>query len=189
MNYTIRKAQPNDSAKIAQLMFYAMEDIVFDFLGQKNEDKAIRFLEELIEQNNNQYSFENTFVLEIENNIAASFTLYDGGNLEKLRENVLTHLEKNYNRTIEPENETEAGEIYIDTIAVFPEYRGKGLGNIILDYIIEEFANKKGFVIGLLVDFTNPKAKKLYESKGFEVVGEKSLMSKNHEHMQYKKGV
>ena len=189
MNYTIRRAKPNDSAKIAQLMYYAMADIVFDFLGQKNEDNAIKFLEELVEQDNNQYSFENTFVLEIEDNIAASFTLYEGGNLEKLREKVLTHLKTNYNRTINPQDETEAGEIYIDTIAVFPEYRGKGLGNIILDYIIEEFANKQAKNVGLLVDHTNPKAKNLYESKGFEVVGEKSLMSKNHEHMQYKKGV
>lgn len=189
MNYTIRKAQVEDAEHIAQLMFYAMADIVFDFLNDKDENKAITFLRELIEEKNNQYSFENTYIVELEHKIAASFTLYDGGKLNELREKVLHHLKTSYNRIIQPADETEAGEIYIDTIAVYPDYRGKGLGNIILDYIIEEFAHKKGETIGLLVDYTNPKAKKLYESKGFKVVGEKSLMSKNHEHMQYKKGV
>ena len=186
--HTIRKATTNDSSIIAELMLFAMKDIVFDFIGEKNEIKAKEFLDELIQSPNNQYSFENTFVLEYENKIAGSFTIYDGGKLNELRQPVLNLLSEKYNRTIHPQDETEKGEIYIDTIAVFPEYRGKGFGNIILDYIINVIAIKQDKTIGLLVDFTNPKAKKLYESKGFKVVGEKQLMSENHEHMQYKKG-
>lgn len=189
MEYNIRKAKYTDSTIIAKLMFYAMADIVFDFIAEKDEEKAMRFLDELIATDNNQYSYENTWVVEVQDKIAASFTLYDGAKLNELRKKVLDHLKTNYKREITPEDETEAGEIYIDTIAVFPEYRGKGLGNYILDFIIGEFGHKQGETVGLLVDFTNPKAKKLYESKGFKVVGEKSLMSKNHEHMQYKKGV
>ena len=51
--------------------------------------------------------------------------------------------------------------------------------------LIEEIAIKQNNVLGLLVDFENPNAKKLYEKKGFTVVGEKMLMNENHEHMQY----
>lgn len=189
MNSTIRKANREDASIIAQLMFFAMSDILFDFIGEKNETKAKKFLEELIRKEDNQYSFQNTWILELENEIAASFTLYDGGKLDQLRQPVLQHLKTNYHRDIFPEDETQSGEIYIDTIAVLPQFRGKGLGNKILDYIIEEFALKSNQIIGLLVDFTNPKAKKLYETKGFKVVGEKQLMQENLEHMQYKKGV
>ena len=187
--HNIRKATKNDSSIIAELMLFAMRDITHEFIGAKDDDKAKEFLKELIELENNQYSFQNTWILEKDNKIAGSFTLYDGGQLKDLRQPVLDLLSEKYNQTIHPQDETEEGEIYIDTIAVFPEYRGQGLGNIILDYIIDEIAIKQNKTVGLLVDFTNPKAKKLYESKGFRVVGEKQLMSENHEHMQYKKGV
>lgn len=183
-----RPATPQDRSVIAQLMFYAMRDITFDFIGEKNEEKALDFLEQLIENPNNQYSFENVTLLHDQNEIVGAFTLYDGGKLDELRQPVLNLLKEKYQRDIQPQDETEAGEIYIDTIAVFPQFRGKGYGSVILDYIIEEYAHQKGETIGLLVDFTNPKAKKLYADKGFKVVGEKQLMSENHEHMQYKKG-
>ena len=91
-----------------------------------------------------------------------------------------------YKQDIHPQDETQEGEIYIDTIAVSENFRGKGIGTEILDYLIEELANKQNKTLGLLVDFTNPNAKKLYERKGFKVVGEKMLMNENHEHMQYK---
>lgn len=188
MEYTIRKANREEAKTIADLMFFAMKDIVFDFIGEQNEEKSKQFLSELIAQENNQYSYQNSWILEFENQIAGSFTIYNGEQLDELRQPVLDLLKDKYNRVIHPQDETEAGEYYIDTIAIFPEFRGKGFGNSILDYIIEEFANKKGLTLGLLVDFTNPKAKKLYESKGFKVVGEKQLMRENHEHMQYKKG-
>ena len=49
--------------------------------------------------------------------------------------------------------------------------------------MIEEIAIKQNNVLGLLVDFDNPNAKKVYERKGFKVVGEKMLMNENHENM------
>ena len=188
MNYNIRKANPKDAITIAELMFFAMSEILYEFIGERNEEKSKLFLSHLITTDNNQYSYQNTWVIEYDDKIAGSFTLYDGGKLNELRQPVIELLNENYNRQINPQDETEAGEYYIDTIAIFPEFRGKGLGNIVLDYIIEEFAHQQNVTLGLLVDFTNPKAKKLYESKGFKVVGEKQLMSENHEHMQYKKG-
>lgn len=182
------QATPQDKTAIAQLMFYAMKDIVFDFINEQNEEKSIDFLQQLIEQSNNQYSYENVTLVKDNDEIVGAFTLYDGSELDELRKPVLELLKDKYNRVITPQDETQAGELYIDTIAVYPHFRGKGYGGIILDYIIEEYAHQKEQTLGLLVDFTNPKAKKLYEAKGFKVVGEKQLMSENHEHMQYKKG-
>ena len=106
--------------------------------------------------------------------------------MHELRKPVLELLKKDYKQEIYPQDETQAGEIYIDTIAVSENFRGKGIGTEILDYLIEELVNKKKLTLGLLVDFSNPSAKKLYERKGFVVIGEKMLMNENHEHMQYK---
>lgn len=180
-----RKATKQDASSVAKLMMLAMDKIVFDFIGEKNDEKGTLFLENLIQQENNQYSYQNTIVVEYDNQIAGCTTFYDGGKLEELRKPVLDILKSSYNQVINPQDETQAGEIYIDTIAVSPDFQGKGIGSKILDYLIEEIAIKQNNVLGLLVDFDNSNAKKLYERKGFKVVGEKMLMNENHEHMQY----
>ncbi|CAM3363526.1 GNAT family N-acetyltransferase [Empedobacter stercoris] len=181
-----REATKEDAASIAKLMMLAMDKIVFDFIGKTDYEEGILFLKKLIEQENNQYSYQNTVVIEYENQFAGTTTFYDGGKLNDLRKPVLDFLKTNYNQTIQPQDETQAGEIYIDTIAVSEDFRGKGIGSKILDYLIEEIVHHRKQTLGLLVDFTNPNAKKLYERKGFVVVGEKMLMNENHEHMQYK---
>lgn len=184
----IRKSYPEEADQIAELMLFAMEGIVYEFIGEKNYEKAKQFLKELIESTNNQYSYENTYVALENNEIVGSFTLYDGSNLLELRNPVIDKIKNEFGLDIQPENETEAGEFYIDTIAVYPMHRGKGYGNKILDYLTKDFAEKNNVTIGLLVDHKNPNAKKLYESKGFVKVGEKDLMQTKNDHLQYKKG-
>lgn len=181
-----REAKKEDATSIAELMMLAMDKIVYDFIGRNDYNEGILFLKKLIEEKDNQYSYQNTIVVEYDNQLAGTTTFYDGGKLHELRKPVLELLKKDYKQEIDPQDETQAGEIYIDTIAVSENFRGKGIGTEILDYLIEELVNKKKLTIGLLVDFSNPSAKKLYERKGFVVIGEKMLMNENHEHMQYK---
>ncbi|MFV0143547.1 MULTISPECIES: GNAT family N-acetyltransferase [Empedobacter] len=181
-----REATKTDALSIAKLMMLAMNKIVYDFIGKTDYEEGVNFLKKLIEQEENQYSYQNTVVVEYDKQFAGTTTFYDGGKFEELRKPVLELLKNDYNQIIHPQDETQAGEIYIDTIAVSEDFRGKGIGSKILDYLIDEIGNKQGKTLGLLVDFTNPNAKKLYERKGFEVVGEKMLMNENHEHMQYK---
>jgi len=189
MKFTFNQAEITDAKQIAELMLFAMDKIVFDFIGDNNQDKAMSFLISLVEQEDNQYSYQNITVIKNDHNqIVGMFNIYDGALLNQLRKPVLKILKDNYNQIITPQDETEAGEYYIDTIAIYPKYRGLGIGQLILDYIILEYAEKQNKTIGLLVDFTNPKAKKLYTNKGFIKVGEKQLMNENHEHLQYKKG-
>lgn len=182
-----RKATPSDANVIAQLLMYSMEDITYDFIGTRDQNKAIEFLSELIMQANNQYSYENAWIYEIDGKIAGTCIVYDGSLLYELRQPVLDLLLTKFNRKINPQDETEPGEIYIDNVAIFPEFRGKGIGTEIFQFIIEEYADKKNQTIGLLVDLNKPRAQKLYESLGFKVIGEKQLMSENHYHMQLKK--
>lgn len=181
-----RKATKNDSLFIAKTMMLAMDKIIYNFIGDENYNEALSFLEELIQLENNQYSYENTVIVEYDSALAGSTTFYDGALLHELRQPVMSLLYQKYNRKLSLEDETQKGEIYIDTIAVLNEFQGKGIGSKILDYLIEEISIKKHKTLGLLVDFDNPNAQKLYEKKGFEVVGEKRLANKMHKHMQIK---
>jgi hypothetical protein len=81
----IRKAKPQDCSAIAPLIFLAMEDIVYVFIGESDKKKAINFLEQLIAEEQNQYSYENCWVLTAQQEIIAVACVYDGAMLYELR--------------------------------------------------------------------------------------------------------
>lgn len=182
----IRKAKIEDSLPIAQLMLMAMEDIVYAFIGSNDPQQALDFMHQLVQESDNQYSFENTWVVEEKSQIIGSITVYHGAHLERLRQPVLSLLAKRYHRIVNPENETGSGEIYIDTIAVHPDHRGKGWGRGLLNYIIDLMVYQNGETVGLLVDPLNKRAKDLYLRLGFEKSGQRKLMGHTYEHLQLK---
>jgi len=182
---TIRKAKPEDSEAIATYILLAMEDIIYKFIGEKSLEKAKQFLINLISKRANQYSYENCWVIEIENEVVAVVIVYDGAKLQELRKPVAKEIKSMFNRDFNPENETEAGEYYIDSIGVSPNQQGKGLGSKLFQFLIDEYVYKRNETLGLLVDKDNPNAKKLYLKLGFEIVGEKTLAGKKMEHLQF----
>ena len=182
----IRKATPKDTKEIATYMMLAMEDIVYEFIGENSEEKALSFLETLILQKDNQYSYENCWVIDDNGNAIAVANVYNGADLEKLRTPVASLVKTMFNREFQCEDETEKGEFYIDCIGVNPNYQGKGLGSKILHFLIDEYVSKRKETLGLLVDKDNPNAKRLYLKLGFEITGEKTLTGKEMEHLQIK---
>ena len=182
----IKKAKPEDAKAIAAYLLLAMEDIVYQFIGEKSLEKATQFLLNLIGKKENQYSYENCWVMELENEVVAVAVVYDGGKLQELRAPVAQEIKSMFNRHFNPENETSAGEYYIDSIGVNPQQQGKGLGSKLLRFLIDEYVYKRRETLGLLVDKENPDAKKLYLKLGFEIVGEKTLAGKSMEHLQFR---
>ncbi len=183
----IRKGKKEDYDIVPEMMLQAMEEVIFSFIGKKDIEESIQFLTELYRKTNNQYSFENTFIAEDEDeNIIGTLTAYDGDLLEKLRKPVLEIMKAKYNIDIIPENETEGNEFYLDTISVSPHCQGQGIGSKLLQYAIT-FAKDNGFKqVGLLVDLENPDAQRLYERVGF-VLGKKTpLVGGEYYHMYIK---
>lgn len=66
---------------------------------------------------------------------------------------------------------TVLGESYIDNIAVFPEYRGRGVGRAVTQALIEKAREADGVFITLEVRASNVPAIALYTSLGFEKAG------------------
>jgi len=64
-----------------------------------------------------------------------------------------------------------AGSPYIKSIAVYPEFRGKGIGSALLAYAEELFRGKSKYIF-LCVSSFNKRAQKFYDRNGFKVVGE-----------------
>jgi len=185
MMIRIRKAQPSDAGAIAPIMLTAMEEIIYYFIGESDRQKAIAFLVHHIAQPGNQYSYEHIIVAEEDEEIVGQICLYSGDSLEQLRAPVLSYLRMHYNREPNLGQETQGGEIYIDTIAVSPIAQGRGIGKTLLLYVIDLFVHRYSEVLGLLVDKNNPKAKELYVNMGFKPIKDVHLFGKELQHMQY----
>lgn len=181
----IRKANLEDSKFISPLLLLAMQDIVYEFIGEKSLEKATEFLNVMTSENANQYSYENCWVLENEDGIVATACLYDGAKLHELRKPVAKYIKETFGKDFNPEDETQAGEIYIDCVGVNPNQQGKGIGSKIFEFLIDHYVVQQKQTLGLLVDYDNPKAEKLYLKLGFQIVGEKTLVGKRLKHMQY----
>lgn len=182
----IRKAKQDESAIIANYIFLAMEEIVYQFIGEQSKEKAIQLLDSLIKEPNNQYSYENCWVVVAENEIIAAALIYDGSRLNELRTPVANKIKSLYNNSnFNPEDETQTGEYYIDCVGVNPNQQGKGIGSKLFQFLIEEYVYKRKKTLGLLVDIDNPNAQKLYLKLGFEIVGQKTLVGKTMNHLQF----
>lgn len=177
----------NDSEMIAAYLLLAMEDIVFKFIGEANPEKAKEFMLHFVEKDNNQYSYLNCWVAEDNMKVVAAINLYNGAQLSELRQPVIEYLRNRFNKDFNPEDETQAGEYYLDTLGVNPNHRNKGIGTKLLQFVIDEYVNRHGQTLGLLVDEINPNAKRLYLKLGFKSAGTRVLFGKNVEHLQIKR--
>ena len=182
----IRKANFEDASAISPLLLLAMEEVFYDFIGNNTYEIAESFLTKLVQQKGNQYSFENCWIVEFENQITGVVCVYDGANLSALRNPIIKEIKTTFKQDFNPENETQSGEIYIDCVGINTNFQGRGIGSKLFNFLIEEFVEKQQKNLGLLVDIDNPKAEKLYKKLGFKKVGEKQLSGKNFNHLQIK---
>ena len=135
----IRKATSSDSETISVYLLLAMEDIVYKFLGCDDYQQALKFMRYFVSNENNQYSYQNCWVTEEAGSIIAAVNLYDGARLQELREPVIQYVRKHFNKDFNPEDETQPGEYYIDTLGVSPGMQGKGVGSQLLKFLIDEY--------------------------------------------------
>lgn len=180
----IRKALKEDANAIAKLVVAAMGDLAAIFRGSADASKILQLFESFVKQAGNQYSFENTLVYTIDEQVVGVINAYDGGNIDQLREPFLSYINENYHHNnFKIEVESEPGEFYIDTLSVNPDYQGKGIGKALLN-AAKSWATALGHKkIGLLVDIENPAAMRLYERVGFVAAGVKVLAGKNYNHL------
>ena len=171
----IREASKSQAAEIASLIMTAMTDdccLYFCGEGYGLEDFH-KMMTMLVERENSQYSYRNTLVAMDADKVVAISVSYDGGRLHELRrafiEAAKEHIGKDHSGM---DDETQADELYLDSLAVLPEYRRQGIARKLL-LATKERANRLRLPgVGLLVDKVNPAGEALYTSVGFQYVND-----------------
>lgn len=144
-----------------------------------------RMFADLASRDDTQYSYLNTLVAVDEEERPMGLIIgYDGARLRQLREPMLRMAAERFGK-IEGEitDETSADEFYLDTLAVLPEFRRRGVAKELLLAACRR-AEACGKPAGLLVDKANPNARKLYEAVGFKYVGDRSFFGEMMDHMR-----
>ena len=99
---------------------------------------------------------------------------YEGAKYAEIREstwNLIWGRDDNADAFADVELETYTDEYYLDSMAILPEYRGKGIGRSLLLHAIEQGKKARCSCSTLIVSIDKPRLEVHYQSIGFTECG------------------
>lgn len=185
----ILTAERQQAPAIAALIMTAMTDeCCLYFSGPEHSlDDFRRMMTRLAERDDSQYSYRNTLLATGDDgSILGAIVAYDGARLHELREAFVSAAKECFGRDFSHmDDETQEGEVYIDSLAVFPEHRGRGVATALLRALIAKAREEGHSAVGLLVDKGNPGAERLYTGVGFRYAGDAAWGGHPMKHLVY----
>lgn len=176
MNICIRKATEKDAPFVALAMAEAIGLNLMQQMGKGENCKDNALLEQLqqaVLRTDTLYSWNHTLIAENEEGQSVGALIaYNGEDYKQLRATTFELIRSIL--TFDPEkmdHETQAGEYYLDSIAVLPHFRNQGIGSTLIRHAIAQGKKRKKRCV-LACDPENQKAKTLYERLGFTHEGD-----------------
>lgn len=171
----IRQAEKKHAEEIARLIMMAMTDecCLYYCADGCGLDDFFRMMVYLVNREDSQYSYRNTLVAMDVDKVVGISVSYDGSLLHELRR-AFIEAAKEYvgNDNSGMDDETQAGELYLDSLAVLPEYRRQGIARQLILATKEKADAMHLPCVGLLVDKGNPDGEALYASVGFRYMND-----------------
>jgi len=171
--------------EIATLTYEILKDLGIHILENQTKEKIVNVLKELYFKDNNRFSYHNILMKESDGHAVGIAIIYHGKNAKELDENFIDFLQHEFhsNDDIELSKETEEDEFYLDSLAVSPHHRKKGIGGELLK-AFENTGKEKGFQkLSLNVEEDNDSAYRLYRKNGYEFESTFDLYGHPYLHM------
>jgi len=172
-NFIIRQATPKDAKAIAELVVIAsggmVEFLLHDLIPHVS---PLQMVEQKFAGDEMPFCYKCTTVVEIDGKVIGILHAHsnDYNTLPDPDEEALIPFER-LNHIVTPMFKNPVkNSFYIQSLAVFPEFRHKGIGTRLLD-VVEEMAKKEHFDnITLHAWADNQEAIKLYLNKGYKIM-------------------
>lgn len=183
----IRDAIPSDAAFLAKCVMAGMH--FYDFESDIPENLEIyQRLTECEERGDLLYTYKNSRVAEEDGVVVGSILSYPGEIYKDLRHRTFTELWPDIMALdTNSELETGPGEYYLDTLAVLPSYRGRGIGRALIQDAIKRGIDMGYEKITLVVDANMPKLISLYTLLGFTLADHRHVFGVDFQRMVYSK--
>ena len=175
-NVVTRKGKPEDAEDFSQLALFTAPTFLPYLFGSDVRNS----MKKLFQCKRNYFSFEHSYFIELNGKIAGMALLYSYE--EKKREYSRTfllglkYLKWHFFAQLSPFLKSERimaqiteGDCYLAFIAVYPEFRGRGLGTKLLGVIEEEAKRIGSRRVALDVEISDEGAIKLYKRLGYDI--------------------
>ncbi len=178
---TIRPATPDDAPAGAYLVHLAMGRLADFLLGFNEPTRAREVLARLFAAENNRFSHRFVALIETGGKATGLLMAYPARVMNGLALPMAKQLLNIYGisgvarflhrvRPLISIKEAETDEYFISTLAVLPEFQGRGIGARLLGHA-EAQAKAGGLSkCSLTVEFENVAARRLYERPGYQIV-------------------
>lgn len=175
----LRPARPGDADDVAGLVYQTLETRVLDLLlGTRDPIRGRGLLAKLFLRPGSRLGYPNIHVAQVNGQVAGVLIAFPGEagtrldlNLARglFSENGLSGLWRTLRLAVEMVGveEFEHDELHVDTLSVSPDFRGNGIGTLLLSHA-ENLACKGGLgKCSLVVATENAGAVRLYERSGY----------------------
>ena len=168
----LRNATLDDAPFIARVGLAGIDMLDLDATLPDEQRGIYEHLIEICRMGDTLYSYCNTRIAEADGKREGALVAYDGARYARMREKTFGLVKQTSGMDLSRNAmETGPGEFYLDSMAIFPEYRGAGIGRMLMRDRVD-FAIDNGFSkVTLLVDKDKPHLQKYYESEGFAFCG------------------
>ncbi|MFH0717495.1 GNAT family N-acetyltransferase [Staphylococcus delphini] len=182
----IRKATPQDARAIAELTYIVWQDMELEIVRRYEKETVIAALVKSATDVHYRNHIEHVDIYEVAGQAAGILIAYPG-QYEATYEQAWQNLTLAENIQLEtgtplPVLEAERGDVYIETIATFPEFRGRGIATKLIQARLQ--SNPEA-TWSLNCDEQNERAYQLYRKLGFQEKMKKVLYGHEYRYMTY----
>lgn len=164
----LRDATSEDAPFIARVVLAGIDMLDIDAVLSDEQRAIYEHLMDICRMDDTLYSYLNTRIAEIDGNPVGALAAYDGACYAKMRAKTFGLVQQTSGMDLcHNAMETGPSEFYLDSMAIFSDYRGIGIGKLLMRDRVD-FAFNNGFQkVTLLVDKDKPRLQQYYESEGF----------------------
>lgn len=173
----IRDAKPSDVDHLVRFINMAADDLPLHFwkktVGPDGDPMALG--RERAARETGNFSFRNAWLAEVDGQVAACLLGYPAA-LEP--EPIAPDTQPLFVPLIELEN-LAPGAWYLNVLATYPQFRGKGLGSALLAKAEEVTRHMGRTTISLIAEDTHLDALRLYRAKGFIEIARRPVVKED----------